>query len=131
MLPCGWPHHPLFTPKVSLVWVLFKCLLLLSVPCWLWMGWYFSKYVIKRARIKRHIERVINKKKPEDRKFFGSLDVNDYVSLYPNFLSEKETNNISSDLKSFKKFSTEEMLLNRFGWALLVFPTNGRHIALV
>ena len=55
-------------------------------------------------RIKKHIERVINKKKPADRKFIGSLDVNDYVSLYPNFLSEKEINNISSDLESFKKF---------------------------
>ena len=37
-------------------------------------------------RIKKHIEKVIEAKRPNDRKFIGSLSANDYVSYFLNNL---------------------------------------------
>ena len=38
-------------------------------------------------RIKKHIEDAIEIKKTEDKKFIGTLDIDNFVSFYPDFLT--------------------------------------------
>ena len=56
-------------------------------------------------RIRKHVEKVIDSKKSEDRKHIGSLNVNDFVSYHPNYLKECDISRISSDLNSCGNFS--------------------------
>ena len=63
---------------------------------------YFT--VKELDRIKRHIEHVIEQKKPNDRKVIGALDINNYVSSYPNFINDSEILSISDELQSCKHF---------------------------
>ena len=86
MLPCGWPLNisssPLRSKSQSGLSFLrvYYCFQFLVDYGWdecLWYFWCYGQYVIKK-----HIERVIYKKEPDDRKVIGSLDVNDYVVLY-------------------------------------------------
>ena len=56
-------------------------------------------------RIKKHVEKVIARKSPEDRKFIGSLDVNKFVNFFPNYLDNSEINGINSDLQKCGKFN--------------------------
>ena len=55
-------------------------------------------------RIKKHIEKVIEAKRPNDRKFIGSLSANDYVSYFPNYLNDDDISRITCDLHSCNKF---------------------------
>ena len=57
-------------------------------------------------RIKQHIEKLVEIKTPEDRKFIGALQVNDFVTYCPDFLNEVEIKNISCDLESSHKFDS-------------------------
>ena len=55
-------------------------------------------------RIKKHIEDVIEIKKPEEKKFIGTLDIDNFVSFYPEFLSDEESLNISNDIEMYSGF---------------------------
>ena len=57
-------------------------------------------------RIKQHIEKLVEIKTPEDRKFIGALQVNDFVTYCPDFLNEVEIKNISCDLELSHKFDS-------------------------
>ena len=51
-------------------------------------------------KLKRHIDHVIEKKRPGDRKVVGALDINDFVSMYPDFVLQPEIGSISDELLS-------------------------------
>ena len=67
-----------------------------------------SMSVKELDRIKKHIEKLIESKRTDDRKFIGSLDINDYVSYCPNYLSEIDVSEIHKDLESCQDFANCE-----------------------
>ena len=67
-------------------------------------------------RIKKHIEKVIEAKKPSDRKFIGSLNIDDFVSYSPNYLNEDDISRITHELYACDKFVNSDNATTKSMW---------------